>query len=665
MNKKILLILTISVILITLYKYSSGSAPTIKISDTTTTAQVQNVLNSDLNTLWSEKFDHYQPNLLKNVAFAISTLSRDRPLSDQTKIAKLIKLSYYLRIYSQFGADKGWSKDTAQAVNQAMFDLQNIKNFYQISPKTVRLHENFAVALYQLFTLEPLQPYVSKQINTLVKLLASYSQASAKVFNTDTDYALWEILRASAVLPYHAYSKDNKALILAVTKNDELQQALINFAHSRNATRSGNSADLTIASNKSIMPLSAKNATRWPQQHAFWALANIYNVYNKQYWHKYEQQSDENKQKLDDDKMSLPIEEKMANLDDIVWHTLAQDNSLSLADKKQQFSIPYVVTTFRGKSACKEQELKDRCILPTITQALPIKHVCSASLYILTQQMTNEQLLQTCKQLTSQEDNFHQKLATHQQPVANDHNDKLRVVIFNDASQYNIYGQLLFDISTNNGGMYIEGTPQDPDNIGTFYSYEHFWARPKFAVWNLNHEYVHYLDGRFIKYDTFGHFPDSLVWWSEGLAEYISKEDDNVKAFTLLHNTEQDKWPSLESIFATKYKEGTDKVYKWGYLAVRFMNEKHHDEYLKLANFLKTDYFAGYKKLLSQYGKDYQQEFRHWLTVHNDNFVEKKQDIDNHKPRPFSHYAYKTYLLPVHLFETKEHMVWQYWHDNK
>ncbi len=42
-------------------------------------------------------------------------------------------------------------------------------------------------------------------------------------------------------------------------------------------------------------------------------------------------------------------------------------------------------------------------------------------------------------------------------------------------------------------------------------------------IWNLNHEYTHYLDGR---YDTYGDFsagqtvPD--IWWIEGFAEYVS-----------------------------------------------------------------------------------------------------------------------------------------------
>ena len=63
---------------------------------------------------------------------------------------------------------------------------------------------------------------------------------------------------------------------------------------------------------------------------------------------------------------------------------------------------------------------------------------------------------------------------------------------FKNWSQYNAYGQLLFDIQTDNGGMYIEGIPSKPNNQATFFAYRQFWIAPEFAIWNLNHEYVHY-----------------------------------------------------------------------------------------------------------------------------------------------------------------------------
>jgi microbial collagenase len=99
-------------------------------------------------------------------------------------------------------------------------------------------------------------------------------------------------------------------------------------------------------------------------------------------------------------------------------------------------------------------------------------------------------------------------------------------------------------------------------------------------------------------------------------------------------------------------------------MAVRFMYEEHRNQYLQLAHFLKTDYFAGYKRLLDKSGKKYQQEFSRWLVAQQEegNSVEEQENI--RKPRQFYRYSYKDYLQPSHLTESLRHMHWQYWHEN-
>lgn len=609
---------------------------------------IESLLTTDIEKLWSQDFHHYQEGLLIQVAHAISSEAAKGSLMNYD----LDKLTFYLRIYSSFGPEKGWLEGTEQALNQALVDLQNMAGFYQITPETARLHENYAVALYRLYFLDSMQPLIADHIKPLAQLINLYAHADLRKSNNDGDasqakhYALWEILRASAILPYEAKRKNKAENLNAILGKGELQQSLLNFIGSSNAV---------IANDN------------WPVQHASWALAQYYNIYNKQYWNSYDQLSSDEQEKLDKNTSSLPEEALMTKLDNQVWSALegftTKYNKAPEA-LKTLFSIPYVVSTFRGKSECSEDSLAGRCISPTIEQALPINHTCSDSLFILTQAMTVTQLNNSCQKLIAQEKEFHQKLATNKQPVANDFNDKLRVVIFENAAEYNKYGQLVFDIHTDNGGMYIEGTTQDPDNIATFYSYEHFWVRPEFKVWNLNHEYVHYLDGRFIKYDTFNHFPSHMVWWSEGLAEFISKANDNPKAFKVLRDTEQEKWLSLMDVFNTEYKDGTTQVYKWGYLAVRYMYENHPKQYQQLGHFLKTDFFDGYKKLLEQSGEKYQQGFQAWLVEHKNTTSKVAEATDPQQPRQFYRYTYKDYLQPKHLIESSRHMHWQYWHAN-
>ena len=62
-----------------------------------------------------------------------------------------------------------------------------------------------------------------------------------------------------------------------------------------------------------------------------------------------------------------------------------------------------------------------------------------------------------------------------------------------EAGSISIYG-----IDTNNGGMYLEGDPAAAGNQPRFIAYEAEWVRPAFQIWNLNHEYTHYLDGRLV-----------------------------------------------------------------------------------------------------------------------------------------------------------------------
>ncbi len=639
--------LTISACNITAYqKPAISPVEPIKSETLLQSVGVTSVIATDIEALWSRKFDHYQKGLLLDVSEAIIVLAQQGDLSDND----LDKLSFYLRVYSSFGPDEDWPKGTAQSLNNALLALQNMPDFYQITATTARLHENYAVALYRFYFLPQMQLHSAAHIKPLTKLINLYASnkftTALEDNSPDVEYALWEVIRASAILPYEATRKNEAAHLVIYSQATQLSEALLNFIKSENAVVSGND---------------------WPRQHAVWALSQYYNVFNKQYLNAYYKKSEAEQKLLDDKKSILPAQQKMADLDNALWQTLV--NSVENIDEteyklKKLFSVPYVVSTYRGKSECEEGSLKDRCIEPSVEEATPIKHVCSESLFIRTQKMTKRQLENSCQKLLLQERVFHEKLATKHEPVANDFNDKLRVVVFENAAEYNKYGQLTFDISTNNGGMYIEGTTQDPENQATFYSYEHFWVRPKFQVWNLQHEYVHYLDGRFNKYDTFNHFPSHLVWWSEGLAEYIAQGEYNPKAMKHLRKTEQSEWLTLQQVFDTKYRDGTDQVYKWGYLAVRFMYERHEDEYRQLAHYLKTDFFDGYKKLLDDSGKSYQAEFNDWLFSLNKGFVDVVTESNLHKPRQFYRYTYKDYLQPAHLIETPRHMHWQYWHEN-
>lgn len=153
---------------------------------------------------------------------------------------------------------------------------------------------------------------------------------------------------------------------------------------------------------------------------------------------------------------------------------------------------------------------------------LPVKHTCSDSITIRAQDMAAAELEASCTSLNNQDAYFHE-VARDNGAVADDNNKTIEVIAFDSSADYQTYAGVIFGIDTNNGGMYLEGDPKAEGNQPRFIAYEAEWARPDFQIWNLNHEYTHYLDGRFNMYGDFAAgMTTPTVWWVEGFAEFVS-----------------------------------------------------------------------------------------------------------------------------------------------
>ncbi|SEA89565.1 collagenase [Alkalimonas amylolytica] len=218
----------------------------------------------------------------------------------------------------------------------------------------------------------------------------------------------------------------------------------------------------------------------------------------------------------------------------------------------------------------------DACDFDLETAVLSGHHTCSDSLKIRYQEpISAANLGQICQDLALKELEFHQEFGTSPDtPVANDYNTDLEVVIFSSSGDYQNYAGTFFNINTNNGGMYLEGTPSDPGNQARFIAFQATWLLPDFVVWNLEHEYIHYLDGRFNLWGGFSDTPSNAVWWSEGLAEYLSQPVNYPNALSVAAS----KQYQLSELFQTTYSHGTPRIYHWGYLANRYMMEQQRDE---------------------------------------------------------------------------------------
>ncbi|MFH8839311.1 collagenase [Streptomyces sp. NPDC017868] len=129
---------------------------------------------------------------------------------------------------------------------------------------------------------------------------------------------------------------------------------------------------------------------------------------------------------------------------------------------------------------------------------------------------TVDQLYYASKQVKAQ---YHRVLGTDK-PLADDTNTTLNIVLYASRSDYEVYHPLLTDMSTNNGGIYIE-------RGATFYTYQRRVPQDSSLTLEelFRHEYTHYLNGRWAVPGFFGQGPwyqgDRTTAMDEGTAEFF------------------------------------------------------------------------------------------------------------------------------------------------
>ena len=251
-----------------------------------------------------------------------------------------------------------------------------------------------------------------------------------------------------------------------------------------------------------------------------------------------------------------------------------QHPAAMLEEVSLTLSSYYLTYTDRTSEACISGAFAGLCTPIRMEDILPFEHTCSPTLRLRAQDLTQAQAEGICRELGDEEQRFHQQMETGWQPVADDHNEALELVIFNSSADWGRYGSALFGVSTDNGGIYIEGDPARPGNQARFFAYEAEWKRPAFQVWNLRHEYVHYLDGRFNQYGSFGHYPlNRTTWWAEGIAEYIAHGQCFARGLDNVANRPANQRPTLAAILHLDYEQGGEMVYSWSYTVHRFLND--------------------------------------------------------------------------------------------
>jgi len=257
-----------------------------------------------------------------------------------------------------------------------------------------------------------------------------------------------------------------------------------------------------------------------------------------------------------------------------------------------------------------------------INEVLSNEHYCSDNLILRHQSMTGKNIEDSCKLLLDTQDRFQQMFNRQGKPVLHDNNAVLRANIYSDRKAYVNYVTDHFDVPSDNGGMYLEGLPHLENNQAEYVAYlEHGGVR------NLNHEFVHYLDGRFNTYGDYCAAPhDShggpeycskpapelpyLIWWSEGLGEYVAHMKNNPTALKLAN----EKSYQLSELFNNSVANwNTDRVYRWGYLAVRYMIENQRDKVDEMLFHVRRGDYPRHQKIVRDWDTTMDSDFHIWL----------------------------------------------------
>lgn len=259
----------------------------------------------------------------------------------------------------------------------------------------------------------------------------------------------------------------------------------------------------------------------------------------------------------------------------------------------------------------------------TVDEVLNKIHRCNDRIILRYQHLTVRQIQIACNSISHTQKRFHQVLATKGKPVADDYNQVMRANIYASRSEFVRHATNHFEMPTDNGGMYLEGNPSLKHNQAEFVAYVHDGN-----IWNLEHEFVHYLDSRYNLYGDFclslhddhegpeycpkptPSFPH-LVWWSEGLAEYLAYGLRNPAAVSL----RKQQAFFLSELFNTSYNRnnGPDRVYGFSYLAVRYMLENHQNRVGQMLVLTRHGDYVGYQALVRSWGRTMDQDFARWL----------------------------------------------------
>lgn len=247
--------------------------------------------------------------------------------------------------------------------------------------------------------------------------------------------------------------------------------------------------------------------------------------------------------------------------------------------------------------------------------ALPIHHTCpNATVSLAAESLSSGDLTAVCTSLDNQIPWF-QNLVKATGPIPGQIITGETMNVFSSSLDYEIYAGVIFGVDTNNGGITVTGEPTQAGNAAYSVMYQAPYATDFTAdIWNLNHEFTHYLDA---VYDMKGDFTQQTavndVWWIEGIAEYTSYTYRGVADTEAVQDAALHTY-NLSTLFQNNYTvDDETRTYPWGYLAVRYMWEKHPDVLYTMLGYMRSGDYTDAYNTYNSIGTGYDADFDAWL----------------------------------------------------
>ncbi len=487
---------------------------------------------------------------ITDVAAAIHYLADADDLTDPD----LNQLLYFLASY-KYHAEQ-MTDSEAQALSTALLAVTQMTDF--VSPAGSVIQEGYAYALTN-FERYSGAVHFKDHLPHLLGLIQYYSEQSNPFSSSNAGDSTMAFMGAISSAAYYgdapakAAYNDNMLAVLSVMRSF-----------------------VFLGETSLDMRWSTESDRKWIMPHSFNAMGKISSIAN-----------DEAKARFDS--------------------TILEAHGKVIADISVETASIIVTKNYLEKAgrSCEEGDaLFGSCIVPPkVEDILTVTHQCTANITIRAQgSISQATLAQSCADMALQETEFHAFFNTAGIPVTGDLNEHIEVIAFASPDDYEKYAGEFFGIGTDNGGMYLEGTPTQIGNQARFIamqcpdSWVGYSCQYIDQIYNLRHEFTHYLDGRYIKAGSYGSF-DYSVAWAEGMAEYMAMGKEHTRTLNTLKG---ETIPPLYNIVFMDYEY--DDLYQWGYFAMRYLGEQHKDDLNLIVAALQSgnnnDYVATLKEVV-------------------------------------------------------------------